>query len=459
MKYLLIKNGLLIDAHKKEQADLLIGEGKILQRKPDIQSYPQETKIIDAKNNYVIPGGIDPHVHFHLATAAGYSADDFYSGSKAALAGGTTTIIDFITPKVSQTFQEAFSERIAEANNCLCDYAFHISPIYWNKTMAKQMEYAVYEMGINSFKVYMAYKQTIGIDTATLRKVMEQAVKLNALVTIHAEDGDAIDDLQKHFLANGHKEPYYHALSRPASIEANAVKTAINIAAETGASIYFVHISAAESVSHIAEAQKKGLAVYAETCPQYLLFTQEKLKGSFEQTAPFVFSPALKDDSDKKALWNALSSGIITSIGTDHCPFNLDGQKNRGKDDFTKIPNGTGGVEYRLTSLFTHGVLKGILSLEQWVALTSAQVAKIFGLKNKSELQTGFDADVVIWNPNKKFTATLQNQWQQCDSSIYEGMEFTGKASVVIKNGIIVYENNEFHEVKGSYIKRQSMLL
>ncbi|MGE4289353.1 MAG: dihydropyrimidinase [Salinivirgaceae bacterium] len=454
MKYLLVKNGLLIDAHKKEHADLLIGDGKILQRMPDIQSYPQGTHIIDAKNNYVIPGGIDPHVHFHLVTTAGYSADNFYSGSKAALAGGTTTIIDFITPKANQTFQEAFPERMAEANNCLCDYAFHISPIYWDKTMAKQMEFAVNEAGINSFKVYMAYKQTIGINTDTLRKVMEQAAKLNVLVTIHAEDGDAIDILQKRFLANGQKEPYYHALSRPASVEANAVKKAIDIAAETGASIYFVHISAAESVKYIAEAQKKGMSVYAETCPQYLMFTHENLKGSFEQAAPFVFSPALKDEYDKKILWNALSSGIIKSIGTDHCPFNLFGQKNLGKDDFTKIPNGTGGVEYRLTSLFTHGVLKGIISLEQWVALTSAQVAKIFGLKNKGELQSGFDADVVIWNPKAKFTATLQNQWQQCDSSIYEGLEFTGKALMVIKNGKIVFENNEFQEIKGSYIKR-----
>jgi dihydropyrimidinase len=424
-----------------------------------LQSYPQGTRVIDAKNNYVIPGGIDPHVHFHLATNAGYSADDFYSGSKAALAGGTTTIIDFITPKANQTFQEAFPERMAEASHCTCDYAFHISPIYWDKTMAKQMEFAVNEAGINSFKVYMAYKQTIGIDSEALRKIMEQAAKLKALVTIHAEDGDAIDALQKCFLANGQKEPYYHALSRPASVESQAVKTAINIAAETGASIYFVHISAAESVWHIAEAQKKGMAVYAETCPQYLIFTHENLKGPFEQTAPFVFSPALKDESDKKILWNALSSGIIASIGTDHCPFNIDGQKNLGKDDFTKIPNGTGGVEYRLTSLFTYGVLKGILSLEQWVALTSGQVAKIFGLKNKGELQPGFDADVVIWNPNEKFTATLQNQWQQCDSSIYEGLEFTGKARMVIKNGNIVFENNEFQEIKGSYIKRQSMLL
>jgi dihydropyrimidinase len=325
--------------------------------------------------------------------------------------------------------------------------------------MAKQMEFAVNEAGINSFKVYMAYKQTIGIESETLRKIMEQAAKLKALVTIHAEDGDAIDVLQKRFLANGQKEPYYHVLSRPASVESQAVKTAINIAAETGASIYFVHISAAESVRYIAEAQKKGLAVYAETCPQYLVFTHENLKGPFEQAAPFVFSPALKDESDKKNLWNALSSGIITSIGTDHCPFNLNGQKNLGKDDFTKIPNGTGGVEYRLNSLFTYGVLKGILSLEQWVALTSVQVAKIFGLKHKGELKSGFDADVVIWNPNEKFTATLQNQWQQCDSSIYEGLEFTGKARMVIKNGNIVFENNEFQEIKGSYIKRQNMLL
>jgi dihydropyrimidinase len=454
MTYLLIKNGLVINANGQIKADVFIQNNSIQKVEPQISEYPTNTQIIDASGNYIIPGGIDPHVHFHLETPAGFSADNFYTGSKAALAGGTTSIIDFITPQKNQHFKQATEQRLLDAQNCLCNYGFHISPITWNETIPAQMEYAVNEAGINSFKVYMAYKKSIGIEHEVLKKVMHQAAKLNALVTIHAEDGDAIEAMQLKYLAQGNTAPYFHALSRQADTEALAVKKAIDLAAETGAKIYFVHISAQKSLEYIQLAQGKGLPVFAETCPQYLLFTKKKLQGSFNETAPYVFSPALKEASDREALWKGLADGIISTVGTDHCPFNLHGQKNLGLNDFTKIPNGAGGVEFRLALLFTYGVLTGQLSLEQWVALSSTHVAKIFNLPAKGMVANGFDADIIIWNPNVKKTLSNSNQWSVCDSNIYQGMHIQGAPDKVILAGKLVFSEGEINEFKAAYLPR-----
>ncbi len=316
------------------------------------------------------------------------------------------------------------------------------------------METCVKNEGITSFKTYMAYKTSIGVEDEVLDKIMQQASKLNAIVVIHAEDGDKIDALRSKFIKDGNITPKYHALSRPAIVELEAVKRAINLAEKNKTKIYFVHISAAESVNYISDAQKRGLEIYAETCPQYLMFDDSKLTDDFYASAPFVFSPALHDSTHKDKLWEAISNNKIQTIGTDHCPFNLYGQKDIGITDFTKIPNGAGGVEHRLELLFTYGVLKKRITLEKMVDLVSAKPAEIFGLSKKGRIKEDFDADLVIWNPKTERTISAKTHFQNCDSNIYEGITVKGCAEQVFLRGKLIFSKGQHHSSKGKIIYR-----
>jgi dihydropyrimidinase len=455
MATVLIKNGTVVNHFGRQKVDVLIFGEKIAAIGSEIENIPEHTQIIDATGKYILPGGIDPHVHFHLGTPAGYSSDDFISGSKAALAGGTTTIIDFVTPIKNESLPVAYEKRLADAKGCFCDYGFHISPIDFHEGLYQEMSHCVENLGIPSFKVYMAYKSSIGISHEILEKIMVMAAHLNALVTIHAEEGDVISTLQQQYIMNGYDEPIYHALSRPSSVETDAIKAAIALAKITKAEVYFVHVSSPDSMKCVVDAQLEGYPIYAETCPQYLLLTMDKLKGSFEQTAPYVFSPALRDANQKDALWEYLMNGSIQTIGTDHCPFNLKGQKELGINDFTKIPNGAGGVEHRLELMYTFGVLTGKITLEQMVSLLCFKPAQIFGIKNKGILTTGYDADLVIWNPVGERIISTKTQWQQCDSNIYEGISVTGEVETVILRGEFAYKDKNHGSVSGNYLKRE----
>jgi dihydropyrimidinase len=452
---ILIKNGTIVNHYGRQKADILIVGEKIEEIGENLVNIPVGTMVIDATGKFVLPGGIDPHVHFHLKTPAGYSSDDFVSGSKAAFAGGTTTVIDFVTPSRNESLPKAFEKRLADAQDCLCDYGFHISPIDLHNGLEQEMKQCLEVLGIPSFKVYMAYKRSIGINHETLGKIMALAARMNALVTIHAEEGDEISTLQQKYLADGHVEPIYHALSRPCSVETDAVTAAIALAKKTKASIYFVHVSSPHSMKCIMDAQLEGFPIYAETCPQYLLLSMDKLKGTFMQSAPYVFSPALRDSLQRDALWGYLQNGSIQTIGTDHCPFNLKGQKELGINNFTKIPNGAGGVEHRLELLYTYGVLKGIISLEQMVSLFSFQPANIFGIKDKGQVAEGFDADVVIWNPVGERVISAATHWQKCDSSIYEGLSVIGKVEMVFLRGQLAFYDGKHSLIAGKYLKRK----
>ncbi|MEN8121920.1 MAG: amidohydrolase family protein, partial [Bacteroidota bacterium] len=280
----LIRNGTIVTSKKSFKADILIENGKISQI-GEIQSSVSFEQEINAKGLYIFPGGIDPHVHMHLPTAAGYSADDFYSGSKAALLGGTTTLIDFVTPKKGQSLPDALMQRKKEAESSIIDYSFHVSPIEWTKTTEQEISDITKE-GINSFKVYMAYKDSIGLNDKDLFKVLKAVRKAGGLVTVHAELGDNIEELRSSFIKEGKTEPKYHPLSRPAEMEAEAVKTVIELANKANCPLYIVHVSAKKSLGYIKDAQKKGQKVYAETCPHYLLLEDSKYEGQFEQTAP-----------------------------------------------------------------------------------------------------------------------------------------------------------------------------
>ncbi|MBE0663914.1 MAG: dihydropyrimidinase [Bacteroidales bacterium] len=438
----IIRNGTIVTDKQTYPADILIEKGTISRIVENLPSEPGSAQEIDAKACYVLPGGIDPHVHMHLPAPAGFSSDDFLSGSRAALIGGTTTIIDFVTPMRGQSITEALDIRKKEAGSALTDIMFHVSPVEFTENTEKELEQCI-EMGIRSFKVYMAYKSNIGLNDDDLLKVLKIVGKANGIVAVHCETGDEIEVLRNKYFEQGKIEPKYHALSRPPETEARAVRKLLEMAKEAGCAVYLVHISSALSLEHIRKAREAGQEVFAETCPQYLLLDDSLYEGDFSQTAKFVMSPPLRKKTDNEALWKALSEGLIQSVGTDHCPFTL-AQKKAGLNNFRKIPNGAGGVEHRLALLYTYGVLENRITLQQFVNLTAAMPAKIFGLyPRKAAIAVGSDADLVIWNPNTKNIISASSHHQHCDLNIYDGFKTTGSPEYVIKGGEIAARKGE----------------
>lgn len=439
MNQFLIINATIINSDSTSNSDIAVSEGLIKEIGPlNPKNFPNY-KIIDAKGKYIFPGGIDPHVHLELPTPAGPSFDDFLSGSKAAIAGGTTFLVDFVTPSNGQSLMKALAFRLKESNKCLVDYTLHMGITWYDETIPEQMEWCVNEVGIKSFKAYLAYKGSIGIEYWELEQVMKKAALLNAIVLVHCEEGDVIIQNQKQFISKGKTEPLYHSLSRPAESESESVRKVIDICRKTSCKTYIVHTSTAKSIEYIRAAKKKGLPLFCETCPQYLLLDESVYSKPLPDSLKYVISPQIRSKLDQEALWEALTDGTVDVISTDHCPFNTKGQKDVGINDFTKIPNGAGGIENRLALLFTYGVLTKKLSLQQFVGLTSANAARIFDLyPQKGTIEVGSDADFVIWDPEVKSVISVKNQIQQCDSNIYEGFSINGKAELIIRNGEII---------------------
>ncbi|HAQ38102.1 MAG TPA: dihydropyrimidinase [Saprospirales bacterium] len=389
----------------------------------------------------------------HLKTNSGYSADDFYSGSRAALKGGTTTLVDFVTPEKDQTLIQATELRIKEAENSLCDYSFHVSPVEWRTCLPNEIAKMVNETRLRTFKVYMAYKDTIGLDDAEILLVMRAVAKAGGMVLLHCETGDDIESKRKQLIAEKKLSPRYHPVSRPANMEATAVKRAIDLAAEAGCPIYIVHVSTKMSLEYIQKAQSNGQQVFAETCPQYLLLDDASYEGEFDQVCGYVMSPPLRKKEDNEALWEAVRTGIIQTIGTDHCPFKLE-QKRLGRHNFTLIPNGAGGVEHRMTLLYSYGVLTGKISVNQFVSLTSYNAAKILGLyPQKGLIAAGSDADLIVWNTEKNQVISVGNHHSQSDINIYDGFKTKGSPDVVVKNGQIVYVSGAWSEFPGRFLE------
>jgi dihydropyrimidinase len=310
-----------------------------------------------------------------------------------------------------------------------------MSPTWWSEDSAREIKQCIKEENINSFKVYLAYKSAIGINDDVLIRAMETIAKEKSLMTLHCEHGETIDFLRTKFISEGKTSPLYHPLSRPNATESEAVNRAITLAKITNCPIYIVHVSTAESIELIEKAQLAGQKVYAETCPQYLLLDDKVYNQAFEDSAKYVLSPPIRKKKDQSALWRAIKEKYIQTIGTDHCPFNLKGQKDVGKNDFTKIPNGAGGIEHRLSLLYTYGVLKNKITINQFVDITSTKAADIFKLKNKGKIKIGYDADLVIWNPKIKSIISTKTHHQNCDSNIFEGFKTVGIPEIVIING------------------------
>ncbi|MBI5219143.1 MAG: dihydropyrimidinase [Bacteroidia bacterium] len=458
MKSIVIRNGHIITAKKTIHSDLLISGDKIRQVSRSIKKPDCNTRVIDADSLYVFPGAVDAHVHFDLPTPARNSCDDFESGSMAAIAGGTTSFIDFVTPGKGESYISALRERKKRASGSLLDYGLHMGITWWGEKSLKEVEQCVKKEGITSFKTYMAYKGTIGIGDQELIKTMTAARKFNALVTAHCENGDLIKKLQTDFIAEGKTCPEYHALSRPPAAEAEAIFRTLSMAKITGCKIYIVHVSSKAGIEIIEEARKSGQKVFAETCPHYLLMDDSVYRKPLREAISYVLSPPLRKKSDIKKLWGCISDDIFDVIATDHCPFNNYGQKDRGIRNFTKIPNGGNGVEERLSLMFTNGVLKNKITLNQFVKYNSTNPAKIFGLyPQKGEIAVGSDADIVLWDPKAERKITAKTHHSQCDTNIYEGIKTKGAPAFVIARGRVVYENGTLNTdgVKGNYLFRK----
>ncbi len=438
MEVTVIKGATIVHPWGRELADIEIKDG-IISSTGNIKT-KDGCNVIDATGMYIFAGAIDPHVHLHLPTPAGYSADDFESGSKAALAGGTTTIIDFVTPSRNQRLTDALEQRIIEASGCLTDYTFHVSPVAWSETTPAEISQCMQHFGISSFKIYMAYLKTIGIDDHTILKVLHHVAENKGLVAVHCENGQAIDFLSDIFAQSGKLSPYYHPHSRPAMVEAEAVNRILMYSQITKCRLYLVHISTQMALQHIARALEEGIDVKAETCPHYLVLDESAYSMQGNDAARYVLSPPLRKPSDSEALWQAISQDVISTIGTDHCPFHFNGQKSVGFDDFRKIPNGAGGIEHRLELLYTYGVLTGRISFEKMCELVSYHPAVIFGLDHrKGSVAVGKDADLVIWNPGTERVISFKTHFSKCDYSVYEGIKTKGRVETTIKSGKIIY--------------------
>jgi len=440
----LIRNGTVVAAETISRQDIAVDNGLITgvgQLDPAL--YPGHT-VIDAVGKFVLPGGFDPHVHFALPTPAGNSCDDFSSGSIAALSGGTTFFMDFVTPRRGQPLMEALRHRQAEAASSLTGYGLHVGISEWNAKVASEVVACMEKEGIRSFKAYLAYRESIGINADELCQLMQVVGPRGGVVMIHCEDGAMIALLQQQFLRDGMTGARYHALSHPPEAEINAIGNVIELSAKTGCPAYIVHTSTRQGADAIAKAKQEGIRVSGETCPQYLLL-DDSLYGLADdlQVMPYVISPPLRGKGDQQRLWAGLSDGTFDVVATDHCPFNLVGQKDRGLYDFTRIPNGAGGVEHRLGLLYTYGVLANRISMSQLASLVSTRPAEIFGYgDHKGKLLAGYDADLVIWDPGIKTVISAKTHLSHCDSEIYEGFPVQGGAEGVMMGGALVVTKN-----------------
>jgi dihydropyrimidinase len=440
MAAILLRGGTITSDGRSFPGDILVTGGKIVAVGENLAATAGGARVVDAAGCLVFPGGVDPHVHMALETPEGTSSDDFSSGSRAALAGGTTTIIDFVTPRRSESLPAALAARKAAAQNSACDYGLHLSVTGWSDHTLPELEECCRDAGIGSVKAYLAYKETIGLDDGEFLALLDAARKLNFLTLVHAESGDMVSYLQRQLMAAGKTSAGSHPLSRPPDVEGDSIQRALLMARLAGVPLYVVHVSTRQGIDAVAAARRRGQAAIAETCPQYLLLDEDRYQGEADAAARHVLSPPLRQREHQAALWEALASGLAQTIGSDHCPFNAADKERYAREDFTRIPNGVGGVEYRLPLLYTFGVRTGKIPLPRFVDLVATRPAKIFGLyPRKGTIRAGSDADLVVWDPEKKWSVTATGQMQRCDHTVYERLELCGAPRLVFSRGEAVF--------------------
>ncbi len=436
----LVRNGTIVSDGRSFRGDILVEGGTIAAVGEGIAAPADVDRVIDAAGREVFPGAVDPHVHFELETANGASSDDFASGTRAALAGGTTTIIDFVTPQRNGSLLAALAARKEAARKSLCDFGLHMSVTAWSDRTLPELEACCRREGIGSVKTYLAYKETIGLEDREFLAVLDAARKLKFLTLVHAEAGDMVAYLQKTLLAAGKTSVAHHALARPPEVEGDAVRRSLLLARLAGVPLYIVHVSTRQGIEAVAAARQAGQAAIAETCPQYLVLDESLYAAEGDAAAAAVMSPPLRGQEHREALWQAMATGWVQTIGSDHCPFHLADKRRHAADDFTKVPGGAGGIEYRLPLLHTFGVRTGRISLERFVDLVATRPAKLFGLyPRKGTIRPGSDADLVVWDRDRKWTVAAARQWQRCDHTIYEGLELVGAPAWVFSRGEAVF--------------------
>ncbi|RMZ50502.1 dihydropyrimidinase [Flavobacteriaceae bacterium PRS1] len=451
---ILIKNGRVVTAAESYIADLYIEEEQIVAIGKNL-NYAAD-KIIDATNKLVFPGGIDPHVHLDMPFMGTYSSDDYETGTRAALHGGTTMVIDFILQTQGDTLHNALKTwQQKSQGKAIGDYSYHMAVTDFNDDVAKEVIQFIEEEGITSFKTFMAYKGALMIDDGQMVQLMKVVKKHGGLVTVHATNGDMIDSLISKNKAEGNLSPLYHYLSQPEVTEAEASARFTDMLHYTDCPGYIVHMTCEGALNAVRKATQRNQKVFVETCTQYLMLDASLYEKDFEG-AKWVMSPPLREKKDQIALWSGINQGLIQVVGTDHCPFNWE-QKLMGKDDFSKIPNGHPAIEHRMEFLYSEGVHQGKISLTKYVELTSTNAAKIFGMyPRKGTIAIGSDADIVIFDPKKEHTISVETHHMNCDYSAYEGRKVMGKTETVILRGKIAIENNEC-KLKagfGQFIKR-----
>jgi dihydropyrimidinase len=444
---LLVRNGILVTGAGRRRGDVRCRDGRIVELGVGLE--PAGEELVDAGDQFVFPGGVDPHVHMALPVAGTVSSDDFETGTAAALAGGTTTIIDFVHPERGEEFLSALAARRQEAARAVCDYGFHMAVTWWGEEPRAAIRSCVEQAGLPTFKAYMAYKATVGIDDDELLEVMTLIADVGGRLLVHAEHGEAVELLRARFAAGGETAPRFHALSRPPELEGEATWRAATLAATTGAELYVVHVTCRDSAEAVRRARERGWPVRGETCPQYLLLDDSVYERPDFAGGNFVCAPPIRSRENQEPLWEALADGTLEAVGTDHCPFTVE-QKRLGESDFRLIPGGLAGVEHRLALLWTHGVGTDRLSPERFVDLVSTGPAKLMGLHpRKGALAEGSDADLVVWDPAATGTISATTHHHRCDHTPYEGFALRGLPSTVIAAGEVRFRNGQLRAEPG----------
>jgi dihydropyrimidinase len=451
-----IKGGTVVTANRSYRADVYCEKGRIAAI-GEVLEVPSGTRVVDAGGQYVMPGGIDPHTHMQLPFMGTVTADDFLSGTSAALAGGTTMIIDFAIPAPQERLMDAYRTWRGWAEKAACDYSFHVAITWWDDTVHADMGTLVREHGVNSFKHFMAYKNAIMADDETLVNSFRRAIEIGALVTVHAENGELVYSLQQAMLKAGINGPEGHPLSRPPEVEGEAANRAIRIAQVLGVPIYIVHTSCREALDAIVRARNEGQRVFGEVLAGHLMIDDSVYQSEdWAYAAAHVMSPPFRAKEHQEALWRGLQAGHLQTTATDHCTF-CEPQKAMGRDDFSKIPNGAGGVEDRMAVVWHGGVNTGRLTPSEFVAVTSTNAAKIFNIyPRKGSVSVGADADLVVWDPAGTRTISAETDHQKGDFNVFEGLTVTGIPSHTISRGKVVWADGELdvEEGAGRYIDR-----
>ena len=449
-----IKNGTVVTADLTYEADLRIEGGRIAEIGENLKG--DET--LDATGCYVMPGGIDPHTHLEMPFMGTYSTDDFESGTRAALSGGTTMVVDFALPAPGQGLLDAIRMWDNKSTRANCDYSFHMAVTWWGEQVFNEMETVVREKGINTFKHFMAYKGALMVNDDEMYASFQRLAELGAIAMVHAENGDVVAELQAKLMAEGNTGPEAHAYSRPSQVEGEAANRAIMIADMAGVPLYIVHVSCEQAHEAIRRARQKGMRVYGEPLIQHLTLDEtEYFDKDWDHAARRVMSPPFRNAKHQESLWNGLMSGSLSVVATDHCAFTTE-QKRHGVGDFTKIPNGTGGLEDRMPMLWTHGVNTGRLTPNEFVAVTSTNIAKVLNCyPRKGAILVGADADIVVWDPAKEKTIAAATQQSAIDYNVFEGKHVKGLPRFTLTRGKVAVHDGEIRteEGHGEFVKRQ----